>query len=61
VNGVWGSWSEWSTCSVTCGGGTQLHMRVCNNPKPENGGLPCAGAMVEQQSCNMQPCGGKQP
>lgn len=32
VNGGWGSWSEWSTCSRTCGAGVQSAHRDCDNP-----------------------------
>ena len=47
-----GGWSDWSTCSVTCGGGTQT--RACNNPTPANGGAGCTGAT--SQTCNTQAC-----
>lgn len=32
INGGWGSWSEWSTCSRTCGAGVQSAHRDCDNP-----------------------------
>ncbi len=48
-----GGWSGWSTCSASCGGGTQS--RTCTNPPPSNGGIGCSGA--SSQSCNTQPCG----
>jgi hypothetical protein len=47
-----GGWSQWSSCNVTCGGGTQT--RDCNNPVPSNGGAQCAGAST--QACNTQAC-----
>ncbi len=47
-----GVWSAWSTCSATCGSGTQ--MRTCTTPAPANGGADCFGA--SQQSCNTQSC-----
>jgi len=47
-----GGWSAWSTCSVTCGGGTQT--RTCTNPVVANGGVNCTGAV--SQSCNTQAC-----
>jgi len=47
-----GKWSEWSTCSATCGGGTQT--RTCNNPAPANGGADCVGD--SSRTCNTQAC-----
>ena len=47
-----GGWSEWSECSVECGGGTQS--RTCTNPAPQYGGADCVGS--ETQSCNTQIC-----
>lgn len=47
-----GSWSQWSTCSVKCGGG--IRTRTCTNPAPKNGGLPCPGPASEL--CNLKPC-----
>ena len=49
-----GGWSDFGTCSKTCGGGTQC--RTCSNPAPENGGEACVGDAT--QSCNEQPCAG---
>ena len=53
-----GGWSAWSTCSVSCGGGTQTS--TCTNPAPANGGKVCVGGdgYVQSQSCNVQSCGG---
>uniref|UniRef100_A0A6P8J2Z8 Coadhesin-like isoform X2 n=1 Tax=Actinia tenebrosa TaxID=6105 RepID=A0A6P8J2Z8_ACTTE len=56
VNGGMSAWSAWSTCSVTCGTGTRVRMRTCNNPKPNNGGLPCTESTVETGECSVQPC-----
>jgi len=47
-----GGWSGWSSCSVTCGGGTQT--RSCTNPRPANGGANCSGA--SSRACNTQAC-----
>ena len=49
-----GGWSDWSQCSVSCGGGTQT--RTCTNPSPANGGADCVGP--SSQACNTQSCGG---
>ncbi len=50
-------WSDWSTCSLTCGGGTQT--RTCTNPAPANGGAACVGAA--SQACNIQVCPPQSP
>ncbi len=47
-----GGWSSWSTCSLTCGGGTQT--RTCTNPLPANVGAVCSGPST--QTCNTQAC-----
>jgi len=47
-----GGWTEWGTCSQTCGGGTQT--RTCTNPEPANGGNDCVGDVT--QTCNTQDC-----
>ncbi|XP_041359749.1 SCO-spondin-like isoform X3 [Gigantopelta aegis] len=54
VDGVYNDWSAWSTCTVTCGGGTQWHSRTCVGPF--FGGLPCQGPARETQDCNTQHC-----
>lgn len=47
-----GGWSAWSSCSATCGGGTQT--RSCTDPAPADGGQQCVGA--SSQACNVQAC-----
>ncbi len=56
MNGNWGAWSVFGACSVTCGGGTQTHTRLCNNPAPANGGAACSGLANENAACNLQAC-----
>ncbi|KAI3365153.1 hypothetical protein L3Q82_010244, partial [Scortum barcoo] len=56
IAGGWTSWSEWSLCSKSCGGGLLSRQRECSNPAPQNGGKPCAGDAVDYEACNKQPC-----
>ncbi|XP_063600047.1 hemicentin-1-like [Penaeus indicus] len=56
VNGAWGSWSEWSPCSMTCGLGMRVRTRLCNNPHPGFGGAPCVGEERETTSCEGDTC-----
>lgn len=58
LDGNWTDWSQWSPCSLTCGGGNQTQRRSCNNPAPANGGNNCSATdtETETQTCNSQPC-----
>ncbi|XP_023199385.1 A disintegrin and metalloproteinase with thrombospondin motifs 13 isoform X2 [Xiphophorus maculatus] len=56
VNGSWSSWSGFSSCSRTCGGGVMLRTRECNNPRPAFGGNDCDGPDIEAELCNQLPC-----
>merc|ERR1712055_924480 len=54
---VHGGWSEWSSCSKSCGGG--LKKRRCTNPKPANGGRDCIALLhyiTWTWKCNDQKC-----
>ncbi|XP_078703551.1 SCO-spondin-like [Branchiostoma floridae x Branchiostoma belcheri] len=56
TDGEWSTWSPWSNCTVTCGGGVQYRYRSCDNPPPAYGGLACTGLGEEAVHCNMQEC-----
>lgn len=43
VDGLWGSWSPFTPCPVTCGVGPQVSVRRCDSPAPNHGGKPCPG------------------
>ena len=58
VHGNWGSWTEISGCSHSCGGGSRYRLRMCNKPSPSFGGNWCAGNVTEFQTCNAQACPG---
>ncbi|KAL3861903.1 hypothetical protein ACJMK2_007916 [Sinanodonta woodiana] len=55
IDGGWGDFGPWGSCSATCGGGIQKRYRYCNNPIP-HGGAYCVGSSEEQQSCNTHIC-----
>uniref|UniRef100_A0A3P8WPU1 Uncharacterized protein n=1 Tax=Cynoglossus semilaevis TaxID=244447 RepID=A0A3P8WPU1_CYNSE len=56
VHGSWSSWSEFSPCSRTCGGGVTHRTRQCNNPRPAFGGTECQGLDLEAVLCQQQSC-----
>ncbi|XP_035495568.2 A disintegrin and metalloproteinase with thrombospondin motifs 13 isoform X2 [Scophthalmus maximus] len=56
VHGSWSSWSEFSPCSRTCGGGVTHRTRQCNKPRPAFGGTDCQGLDIEAELCHQQPC-----
>ena len=60
MNGAWSSWTDWSDCSVTCGGGKTYRTRTCDNPKPANGGEDCIDkdGTAEEMLCAPNPCPG---
>ncbi|XP_060630493.2 hemicentin-1 isoform X1 [Anolis sagrei] len=61
VDGNWGSWQSWSTCSASCGGGQQTRSRLCNNPSPSNSGRFCPGDKSQISRCKIQACPGGPP
>ncbi|XP_074627228.1 uncharacterized protein LOC141885237 isoform X4 [Acropora palmata] len=56
VNGSWSAWSSWQACSATCGDGLQVRSRVCENPRPTNGGYSCEGDATEVKPCTVRRC-----
>ncbi|XP_069066851.1 SCO-spondin-like [Pleurodeles waltl] len=47
-------WSQWSTCSASCGGGHKQRNRTCE--ERTTNGAPCGSEVMETQECNKQPC-----
>ena len=56
ADGNWGSWETWGACSKTCGTGSRLRSRHCNDPPAMNGGADCVGDNFEQDYCSQYPC-----
>lgn len=56
VNGGWSLWSQWGSCSRTCGGGSKTRSRTCTNPPPSAGGVSCQGSGFQTLSCNTEGC-----
>ena len=47
-------WSDWKSCSRTCGGGTWERTRMCMNINLDEEG--CIGEPRESGICNENPC-----
>ena len=57
VPSEWSAWSAWSDCSVTCGLGEQVRVRVCDEDAEEFvDESNCQGNPQEMQSCYMSEC-----
>ncbi|XP_065052677.1 semaphorin-5A-like isoform X2 [Rhopilema esculentum] len=55
TDGGWSQWTTWSVCDHdSCGSGFQTRGRSCNNPYPQNGGLPCIGDSRECRKCQVK-------
>ncbi|XP_075117575.1 SCO-spondin-like [Leptodactylus fuscus] len=61
LDGDWGIWSSWSTCSVSCGDGVQSRSRRCDNPVPQNGGHDCVGDHEQKRLCQAPTCADQDP
>ncbi|UJR08429.1 hypothetical protein I4U23_012699 [Adineta vaga] len=55
INGNWGEWSPWSSCTRTCGSAIQKSQRFCDSPKPHNGGQYCSGPSTQIRTCEDNP------
>merc|ERR1712136_438814 len=51
----WSEWMEWGACSHSCGTGTQIRERTCENGNIGWEGCP-EGDQEEPRPCNTQPC-----
>lgn len=56
ADGIWGMWSPWNLCDVTCGEGLKRRTRKCKGPEK------CIGVSVETTECELKllsPCDGE--
>ena len=54
INGIWESWTPWTACTRTCGGGRTTRSRKCHGPFYN--GEDCKGPSTEQDECSPEPC-----
>lgn len=55
IDCLWLTWSSWSGCSTTCGGGVRTRTRDMAI-QAEHGGVACVGAAKETPKCNLDAC-----
>ena len=57
VDGMWGSWGSYGTCSISCTAsgstatGTYTRTRSCDDPAPKYDGKQCVGSGSQSSSC----------
>eukprot|EP00933_Yihiella_yeosuensis_P017312 TRINITY_DN1449_c0_g1_i2.p1 TRINITY_DN1449_c0_g1~~TRINITY_DN1449_c0_g1_i2.p1 ORF type:complete len:899 (+),score=143.23 TRINITY_DN1449_c0_g1_i2:601-3297(+) len=56
---IWDVWFDWSSCSVSCGGGVKRRQRSIHRSELP-GGKACSGLKVAEAACNTQSCLGAQ-
>ena len=56
TDGGWSAWTDWASCSVTCGVGLMKRQRQCDNPVPSGFGQSCSGNNEQTELCNPTSC-----
>ena len=54
MDGNYTAWSNWTSCSTTCGPGQQERRRNCTEPRRAHGGADCQGPATEIRECFME-------
>ena len=54
LDGYWIMLSDWSQCTLKCGGGLNYQQWMCVPPK--KGGRPCKGLAIRTKSCHTNKC-----
>ena len=57
VDCEWSPYSNWTDCSMTCGGGVEMTSRSIVQ-SALFGGKNCAGDAFKTEKCNREPCPG---
>eukprot|EP00066_Takifugu_rubripes_P029187 XP_011618453.1 PREDICTED: A disintegrin and metalloproteinase with thrombospondin motifs 10 [Takifugu rubripes] len=55
VDCLWSSWSQWSSCSASCGLGQQTSVRTVLQPS-QYGGAPCEDPVHRSRTCLAPDC-----
>ena len=58
VECLWSGFSDWTSCSSSCGEGFQKRKRKVLQPA-QNEGQACAGQAEEERTCQSEPCLGE--
>ena len=54
----WSAWSNWTTCSATCGTGIQSRVRSCNQASASIFKMSCRGEFSQVRVCHEAECAG---
>eukprot|EP00440_Ansanella_granifera_P010536 gb/GFBE01011429.1/.p1 GENE.gb/GFBE01011429.1/~~gb/GFBE01011429.1/.p1 ORF type:complete len:1322 (+),score=241.23 gb/GFBE01011429.1/:1-3966(+) len=55
VDCVWNSWSDWTPCTISCGGGKTTRSRT-EAVAAQHGGRICDGGPEDEDTCSVQSC-----
>ena len=55
VDCQWSKWGAWGNCLGDCGLGKRVRRRFIEKPQ-KNGGHPCIGNDISEESCQLSPC-----
>ncbi|XP_049854403.1 uncharacterized protein LOC126335308 isoform X5 [Schistocerca gregaria] len=57
LDGGWSSWGPWGPCQGQCGAaGRRVRRRLCDSPRPAQGGASCTGSDVDIETCAVPMC-----